>query len=174
MRPTTLRADAQTDIVVDLGCVSYENEDSIHYLINRFHPTVLFGFDPHPAMLEKVAQVNGTTVITARKAAWDRNGFIGLTVNSNCTHVDEMELPYVTTCFDLAAWVRLLPDAKIVLKVDVEGAEYVLLPLLIKTHDIEKFSRLIVEWHTGEYANGYESDREAILSQITCPVEEWH
>ena len=42
-----------TEIVVDLGCCSYQRggqlEDSIHTLIKRFKPAVLFGFDPHPA-----------------------------------------------------------------------------------------------------------------------------
>ena len=61
-----------------------------------------------------------------------------------------------TKAFDLAAWVRTLPEARIVLKVDVEGAEYVLLPHLIAHGLMDRFSHVLVEWHTGEYANGYE------------------
>ena len=42
-----------TDIVVDLGCCGYVRngrmEDSIHTLVKRFKPKILFGFDPHPA-----------------------------------------------------------------------------------------------------------------------------
>ena len=174
MRPTTLRADAQTDVVVDIGCVSYANEDSIQTLIKRFSPTVLFGFDPHPAMREGVGQVNGTTVITARKAAWTQDGFCGLVINGNCTHLDDAGSAAAVRTFDLANWMMLLPDAKVVLKIDAEGAEYPLLTDLLERGAMDNVTRLIVEWHTGEYANGYESDREAILSQITCPVEEWH
>ena len=169
-----------TDIVVDLGCLSYTRgnrvEDSIQTLIKRFKPAVLFGFDPHPALREAVGQVYGTTVITSRRAAWDIDSTVGFTVNGNCTHVGtdrSSETWDQTPCFDLAKWVRMLPDTTMVLKMDVEGAEYVLLPHLIEQGLMDRFSRLLVEWHTGDLANGYESDRDAILAGIDCPVEVW-
>ena len=165
-----------TDIVVDLGCCSYERngklEDSIQTLIKRFKPKILFGFDPHPGLPDAVGQVYGTTVITSRRAAWTNDENVGLCLQGNCTHVDANEEAR-TKAFDLAAWVRTLPKARIVLKVDVEGAEYVLLPHLISHGLMDRFSHLLVEWHEGEYANGYGSDRTSILAGIECPVEEW-
>ena len=165
-----------TDIVVDLGCCSYQRgnrlEDSISTLIKRFKPSVLFGFDPHPALREAVGQVYGTTVITSRRAAWTFDGALGLEIQGNCTHLNA-DVREVAPVFDIAAWVRNLPYVNIVLKVDVEGTEYVLLPHLIEQGLIDRFSRILVEWHTGPYANGYEADRESILEQIPCPVEEW-
>ncbi len=170
----------ETDIVVDLGCCGYERngkmEDSIFTLVKRFKPAVLFGFDPHPGLKEGVGQVHGTTVITSRRAAWTHDVGVGLSVNGNCTHVgadtssgswDE------ALSFDLAKWVRALPFAKIVLKLDVEGAEYVLLPYLIEQDLMDRFSRVLVEWHKGKLANGYESDVASIVKQISCPIEEW-
>jgi hypothetical protein len=165
-----------TEIVVDLGCCSYQRgnqlEDSIQTLIKRFKPTVLFGFDPHPALPDTVGQVYGTTVITSRRAAWTYDGDIGLALQGNCTHV-HIDEEVRTKAFDIASWIRTLPEARIVLKVDVEGAEYVLLPHLIAHGLMDRFSHVLVEWHSGELANGYESDREAILAGIPCPVEEW-
>lgn len=173
-----------TDIVVDLGCCSYQRgnqlEDSIQALIKRFSPTVLFGFDPHPGLPDHVGHVYGTTIVTARRAAWTHNGKLDLELQGNCTHVrdtwsthGEGPQDIAADAFDLAAWVKQLPDVNIVLKVDVEGAEYVLLPHLIEQDLIGRFSRILVEWHTGPTANGYESDRESILAEIQCPVEEW-
>ncbi len=165
-----------TDIVVDLGCCSYQRgprlEDSIQTLIKRFKPTVLFGFDPHPGLPDAVGQVYGTTVITSRRAAWTHNEDIGLALQGNCTHIDAYEKQR-TKAFDIAAWVRALPEARIVLKVDVEGAEYVLLPHLISHGLMDRFSHVLVEWHSEPYANGLESDRESILAEIPCPTEEW-
>ncbi len=165
-----------TDIVVDLGCLSYLRgnlmEDSINALVRRFKPSILFGFDPHPALKEAVGQVHGTTVITSRRAAWTNDEEIGLSLQSNCTHVDLHEKQRTKT-FDLASWVRTLPETGIVLKIDVEGAEYVLLPHLIQHGLIDRFSHILVEWHTGKLANGYETDRESILKEIHCRVEEW-
>src|SRR5262245_38375939 len=82
-----------TDIVVDLGCCSYQRnvggvewlEDSIQSLIKRFKPTVLFGFDPHPALPDAVGEVYGTSVITSRRAAWTWDGNLGLELQGNCT-----------------------------------------------------------------------------------------
>lgn len=164
-----------TEIVVDLGCCSYERvgrlEDSIHTLIKRFKPAVLFGFDPHPGLMDGVGRVYGTTVVTSRRAAWTDNGLIHLELQGNCTHV--VDNSGTTQAFDIADWVRALPEAKMVLKMDVEGAEYVLLPHLIEEGLMDRFSRLLIEWHTGEWAHGYESDRDIILAEIECPVEEW-
>jgi len=167
-----------TDIVIDLGCCSYHRgnrlEDSIVTLVKRFKPKVLFGFDPHPALMEGVGPVYGTTVVTSRRAAWTHEGRLGLTLQGNCTHVG-LEGEDSTKVFDLAAWVSTLPDVNIVLKVDVEGAEYVLLPHLIDWGLMDRFTRILVEWHSGQYTNGLgeESDRESILSKIPGPVEDW-
>lgn len=165
-----------TDIVVDLGCCSYERngrlEDSIQTLIKRFRPRILFGFDPHPGLPDRVDQVYGTTVITSRRAAWTEDISVPLELQGNCTHVTLTGEHFVWG-FDLAAWVRQLPDVNIVLKVDVEGAEYVLLPHLISHGLMDRFSHLLVEWHTEPYANGLEADRASILEGIECPVETW-
>lgn len=165
-----------TDIVVDLGCCGYERngrlEESISTLIKRFKPAVLFGFDPHPGLRDAVGQVYGTIVVTSRRAAWTNDEDVGLCLQGNCTHVDPDEKQRAKA-FDIAAWVRTLPEARIVLKLDVEGAEYVLLPHLIRHGLMDRFSHLLVEWHKGDLANGYESDRGSILAEIACPVEEW-
>jgi hypothetical protein len=165
-----------TDIVVDLGCCSYQHgqfvEDSIQTLIKRFSPTVLFGFDPHPGLPDAVGQVYGTTVVTSRRAAWTHNGEVGLSLQGDCTHVD-LDEEQRAKAFDLAAWIRTLPEARIVLKVDIEGAEYVLLPHLIDQDVMSRFSHVLIEWHEGKLANGFESDRASILAGIQCPVEEW-
>jgi hypothetical protein len=168
-----------TDIVIDLGCCSYERagsvEDSIHTLIRRFKPAVLFGFDPHPGLPDAVGQVYGTAVITSRRAAWTDDEEVGLCLQGNCTHVD-LDEKQRAQAFDFAAWVRTLPEAGIVLKIDVEGAEYVLLPHLISQGLMDRFSHVLVEWHEGRFANGWWSDRASrasILADISCPVEEW-
>lgn len=170
-----------TDIVIDLGCCSYQRgnllEDSITTLIKRFKPKVLFGFDPHPALMDGIGTMYGTTVVTARRAAWTINGRCNIIINGNCTHVGSQawidDSSSKAECFDIASWFQTIPSLKTVLKVDVEGAEYVLLPHLIDMGLIDRFSRILVEWHTGQFANGFESDKASILEGINCPVEDW-
>ena len=152
--------------------IACRRTDSIHTLIKRFRPLVLFGFDPHPALPDTVGQVYGTTVFTSRRAAWTNDEEVGLALQGNCTHVDLNEVGR-TKAFDLAAWVRTLPEARIVLKVDVEGAEYVLLPHLIAHGLMDRFSHVLVEWHPEQTANGFSADREALVAGIPCSTEEW-
>jgi hypothetical protein len=38
---------------------------------------------------------------------------------------------------------------------------------------MDRFSHVLVEWHSEPYANGLEADRASILEGIPCPVEEW-
>ena len=165
-----------TDIVIDLGCCSYQRgdqlEDSIQALVKRFKPTVLFGFDPHPGLKEGIGNVYGSVVVTARKAAWTSNGWVGLAVNGNCTHLDDMQDGVVRT-FDLVDWMLMLPDVPIVMKMDVEGAEYPLLEAMIERGMMGQIARLLVEFHDEPQANGYQTDKASILEHINCPIEEW-
>ena len=167
-----------TDIVVDLGCIGWlapdrrSMEDSISLLVKRFQPAVLYGFDPHPGLQEGIGKAFGTVVMTSQRAAWTFDGQVALELQGNCTHVTE-GLRTDVGCFDLARWILELPKAELVMKMDVEGAEYVLLPHLIEQGAMERVARLLIEWHTGRYANGLESDRDEILDLIDCPVEEW-
>lgn len=153
-------------IVVDLGCVDYfapepgfPDDLSIGPLIERFQPEVLYGFDP---LLEE-ADVDiraGTLVLLEPKAAWTYDGFVGIRPRGMSTNV--FETPVGTTpCFDLARFIRGLPEDEIVVKFDVEGAEYPLLQHLHRTGADERIALILMEWHD-----------EARIS-VRCPIEEW-
>ena len=161
-------------IVVDLGCASYQRgdkqEDSIITLIRRFKPMLYFGFDP--AVQDGVGRVEGTTLVTSRKAAWIHDGRVGFVLDGNCSHVAGDDS--LVHCFDIAQFLTTLPRVDTVLKLDVEGAEYELLPHLLMRDALKNVRQLLVEWHTGKRANGYDEKlKEKILAELTVPVEEW-
>jgi FkbM family methyltransferase len=139
-------------IVIDLGAARYGGDYSIEHLIERFHPEILYAFDPNENFSTHVEKINETLVICDQRAAWTTDGEIpylndGLNSQTRpqCTHWER------ATCFDLATFIRGFdPAYEIVLKMDVEGAEYFLLPHLI-WHEIDKrLSLLLVEWHHRE------------------------
>lgn len=163
-------------IVVDVGCMSYPDhpgDQSIPRLIERFRPFVLYGFDPHPDLIEGWTVQAGTSVRLRRLAAWTYDGEVGYTrkpvvLNDLRAFTSEAEdSPEVVPCFDLAAALTRLAHVD-VLKIDVEGAEYVLLPHLITTGALELVDLLLIEWH--ETPNS----PQAILERlIPCTVEAW-
>lgn len=148
-------------IVVDLGCKSHGNERSIEPLIERFKPQILYGFDPHPQLSEGITGEGRTTVVTARKAAWVFTGESRYHQNGSESHLDPDGTATVET-FDLAAWLHAFPLVPIVLKMDVEGAEHVLLPHLAHTHADRLLDLILVEWHG-----------QPRPVELACKVEPW-
>jgi len=155
-------------IVVDLGCKTYDDTDSIGYLIDRFHPEILFGFDPHPELEEGVEVRDGTVVVTRRLAAWTyRTPLRFMLVDSSSritTYGDE-----TVQAFDFPGWLLTLP-VPVIVKMDIEGAEYEVLRPILKGAD-ERISLLLIEWHPEQpYDAG---SRDWLLGRLRCPVEEW-
>lgn len=151
-------------IVVDLGCATYGGADSIGWLIDRYKPSRLYGFDPQGETGHGWGdvEVDGVPCTFEAKAAWLYDGQVEFRIDENRSAVEAGQ-PSVP-CFDLAEFVYSLPRVD-VLKLDVEGAEYQLLGHLIRTNADEWIGRILVEWHRGE-------DR-LILGSLHCPVEEW-
>jgi hypothetical protein len=157
-------------IVVDVGAMRQGPEESVHKLIARFRPDVLFAFDPHPDFVEGVECVDGSAVVSRRLAAWTHTGVMPLAVDGICTGIDETAADVErTTCFDLSDWLFSLPPVEVVLKLDVEGAEYPLLARLAEQGGDHDLSVVLVEWHPPETAHGWYAERPT----LRCPVKAW-
>lgn len=161
-------------IVVDLGCKPWKNDESVHTLVERFTPDILFGFDPHPETQDGVSRIKDTIAVISRKAAWTKDGWVKVSEAGIGTYVSSASIPsggeLRVQCFDLASFLLALAPTELVVKMDVEGAEY---PLLnrIRFLDVDKvITLLLVEWHTGKLANGYEGRKP----DLRCPVEGWY
>lgn len=148
-------------IVVDLGCKSHENERSIEPLVERFHPQILYGFDPHPELQEGITSEGFTTVVCARRAAWIHDGNHRYHQNGSASHLDT-DGDATVEVFDLAAWLRALPRVPTVLKLDIEGAEHTLLPHLRHRRADELLDLILVEWHG-----------QPLKVDLACEVEPW-
>lgn len=158
-------------IVVDLGCHNHPGhhgatQDSIGELVRRYKPHLLLGFDPHPDQTEGVAKVGKTMVVTRRMAASISDAPIPFRVDglSSGIHADGE----LVEAFDVARLLRTLPG-QVILKLDVEGSEYLLLPHLIAQEVEDRVGLLLVEWHDGPA-----KVRSDILWKLRrCQVEDW-
>jgi len=146
-------------IVIDLGCHTHGDADSIHTLIARFGPRLLYGFDPHPQNLERVITIGTTTVVTARRAAWVTDGPLTFTIDGSRTRIGGN---HQAEAFDLVRWLRTLPRVPTIMKLDVEGAEHEILRHLRANSVDELLDLILVEWHGPPTKLVY-----------ACPVEEW-
>lgn len=157
-------------VVLDVGAARYGDDYSIERLIERFHPTELYAFDPNQA--NSILSPPGTTVYVVRAAAWIYEGEIGFKEDGLRSRLDPDSSTKVS-CIDLARvieGIHLERDPGIVLKLDCEGAEYTLLAHLISKRADEKLDLCLVEWHPIEDP-AY--SRELLESHLRCPLEEW-
>lgn len=160
-------------IVVDLGCATYPgfpDDESTRRLIERFAPDVYFGFDPHPSVVAREWQEGRTRASVERKAAWVSGGRVGYVtkpavLNELRSHVNAAGGEETVECFDLVSFLGVVApwaSGELVLKLDVEGAEYVLLPYLVERGADALLTRILVEWHG-----------DPLDLPLACPVEEW-
>lgn len=72
--------------------------------------------------------------------------------------------PQKTECFDLSKWIKSSFDKNdfIVLKLDIEGAEYEVLDHLINTDVISYINVLCVEWHPNLNVKNINIDRNKL------------
>lgn len=162
-------------IVVDLGCASYPDypeEESVNKLIDRFHPSVLLGFDPMAIPSDTMIGTTRTQIKST--VAWTHDGWAGLWRSDESCHrlKTKVSAEYnaeLVPCFDLAHFILRLPRShEIVLKMDVEGGEYTLLPHLIEQGADERLQLALVEFHELRPA-----ETKEILDSLRCPLEKW-
>ena len=70
-------------------------------------------------------------------------------------------------CIDFSAWMKdnLSPDDNIILKMDIEGSEFRVLPKMIDDDTMDYVNALIVEWHDWEFKQ-LASFKQAIMNVI--------
>lgn len=182
-------------IVIDVGCGKWGGDQSIPSLIEEFQPDMLYGFDPGREGIEAACEdlppveERSCEIALHRAAAWTHDGTVPFVEANLGGHVDPHGKP--VECHDLARLINKLAEtySEIILKIDAEGAEYVLLPHLI-AHDADLCLKLaLVEWHCDVCGYGiwnkthpvpcdgdhemWIARRDEIEQGLRCEVREW-
>lgn len=125
-------------------------------------------------LFEPDARIEGPAQ-TRREAAWVHDGsmefFYGDPQSSTLVHdkttgaVDYTH-PIIVPCFDLARWVQRFDGYdQVVLKLDIEGAEYAVLEHMLEQSVLGIVTHLYVDWHW--YKIGVsEQVHHALISRI--------
>lgn len=170
-------------IVADVGCCTYDlgdhMEESIATLIERFHPSFYYGWDPSPDQLDLSLTIGGTSAEFRRAAAatFDgemdfSHGGLSATVMRDSERWGHHTVSKVP-CFDFSAWVASHAGHDIVVKLDCEGAEFAIVTKMLFDHTDRFVKLLLVEWHDRFLGSAYADLRANLMEHLTCPVEEW-
>jgi FkbM family methyltransferase len=159
-------------VVVDIGCFTYPDADSVAALIEAYHPSHLYGFDAHPHQLPAETRMNGTSVHLERAAVGDHEGvgYWHFLNGGPGSYVDSDTAGTTTELLDLAVFLRWLvaehPGEPVVLKLDCEGAEMPLMEHLRATGTDWLLAEILVEFHG-------QDGTEKLSRSMACKVKPW-
>lgn len=123
------------------------------------------------------------------KAVWIYDGFINFfldqkkgygssVIKEKKTGKLDKDNPDRVECIRLSSFIDKISNDydEIILKLDIEGAEYAVLKDMLETGSINNISKLMIEWHYNKI-NLSEKDHLALLRRLEdsgIPVEEWN
>jgi FkbM family methyltransferase len=124
------------------------------------HDTVTISFEPIPYFAGQLKEIykDDELVIIKNAAVWVNNDVKKFYVHKEITDGSSLltlyggveEGYYIdVTCFDLSSWIKntFTTDDYLILKLDIEGAEYEVLNKMIEEGTINMINELWGEWH---------------------------
>lgn len=173
------------NVFIDLGCYNGDTVEEFKNWRRVAFPGredwVIHGFDPNPYFEEAWSII--PDVEFHQKAAWIEDGKsefslsdIGSTLMKSKNTWDAGEKVTVET-FDFSEWVKQFKDDFVVLKMDIEGAEFLLLDKMINDGTITIPDWLMVEFHPNKVAEYNSRDKDIFIERIKnlkVRILEWH
>lgn len=180
------------NVYIDLGC--YDG-DSVEQFRNwckiAFDPEwewQIFAFDPNPRFRESWERKTGRGTKFQSKAAWIHDGEIEFAVDGTENPLGSTVMPgkksiwdhfekITVPCFDFSEFLKAFHDAFVVVKMDIEGAEFPILEKMIQDGTIKIPALLAVEFHPNKVVEYSTTDKIDLIDRIKpfCPrLVEWH
>jgi len=143
--------------------------------VRRRHPAIPIHF------FEKAVWVHEGTMDFFLATEWGPNYRGGSTLLAghikNAAKVDYSQ-PVAVRCIDFSRWIRRNFSQRddLVVKMDIEGAEYPVLEMMVADGTIDYVTELIVEFHWQMNENLSQERHEALLAALDgrVLVSEWH
>lgn len=152
---------------------------------NRYH---IFSFEPNPAFSDCFSTFKNHTFIP--EAVWTKNGKLtfydslqddkygGTVREDKSTGNVDYNNPIEVDSLDFSSWVasNFSDEDFVILKLDIEGAEYDVLPKMIKDGSFDKINLFFVEWHVDKVNIDMETHRNIVksLKSLNFTPYDWH
>lgn len=178
-------------IFIDLG--SYDGDTIEQFfnwgkLIGDPYDFYIFGFEPNLKFREqhKSLQKNKRNVKIENKAAWTYDGTLAFWVDlanepvgstamkSKAEKLESVE--ELVQCFDFSMWLKQFKDDYVIVKMDIEGAEFPVLEKMLSDGTAEIPDKLFVEFHPNKVIEYTTTDKNDLIKRFKkfVDIEEWH
>ena len=120
------------------------------------------------------------------KAVWIKDGvkefyrdidgkrYSGSLIKSKRTGRLDKKNPLIVETVDFSIWVKnnLNKSDYIILKMDIEGAEYEVISKMIKDNSFSYINELWIEWHWNKIKLPKDK-HDVLVNKITIPIKKW-
>ena len=117
----------------------------------------IHSFECNPKLYDTLSKLKSENVHVYNQAVWTYNGDINFyigdihsssLIKKKITGNLDINNPVKVPCVDIAQFIRQFHiDDYIILKLDIEGAEYAVIEHLYKTDTLKYINKLYGEWH---------------------------
>lgn len=145
-------------VVLEIGII---RTSPVETEVAKYPEILFYVFEPRPHEAPRFDNLGLKNLVFVPKAVWNKNEmrtmFIGgkgdaassLTHDRGCKYYP----PITVECIDFDQWTRanLNCDDYNVIRADIEGSEFVVLPHLIDKGSIDYFKEIQIEWHRRKF-----------------------
>lgn len=174
---------------IDLGCHSGDTIQQFCYwsgLIAPYNEFEIFGFDPlskYKQQWQDMTEKNKRLHFYS-SAVWIKDGEIEFNQRDGDYDVGSSIMPTKkdwdlgskesVTCIDFSKWLsELIKPELVIVKMDIEGAEYKVLQKMIDDGTDKLVDKLFVEWHRTRLTDYDPALEKEIIKKLHCEVYEW-
>lgn len=149
----------------------------------------IYAFEPNPNVnrgVEKLAE-RKVNVTFSNKAAWINDGEIEFAVDSSNTplgstvedskhNIWDNNEHITVECFDFSEWIKQFKDDYVIVKMDIEGAEFPILEKMLQDKTVKYMDKLLCEFHPNKVARYTSDDKADLIKRLSKYTEviEWH
>lgn len=180
----------QRKIFIDLG--AYNGDTIEMFMLGLIEPNPeqfeIYGFEPSPDQIKPLKYLAekypGLNIF--HKAAWIENCQLEFTVDESADPLGSTLMRSKRNwgagkivkvwCFDFDRWIKKFEGDYVVVKMDIEGAEFPLLRKLIASGNIKIISKLWVEFHPNKVTDFTTTEKDELIDQLKTLTEfrSWH
>lgn len=179
------------NIYVDLGAYDGDTVKQFRNWRKLAFPLLtdwqIYAFDPNPIFKEKWETKKDEHTFFEQKAAWIFDGEIEVAIDSAPEPLGTTVMPgkkkiwdvsekITVPCFDFPLWLKQFRGQYIVVKMDVEGAEFPILQRMLEIGTANVPQYLLVEFHPNKVEEYTTEDKIDLIKRLErhTKVLEWH
>lgn len=180
------------NVFVDLGCYDGDTVEEFRNWRKIAFPDKedwkIYAFDPNPKFKDIWETKKDEHTEFHHKAAWISDGIIEVAIDSSEEPLGTTVMPgkkkiwdnnekISVECFDFPHWIETFENDFVVVKMDIEGAEFPILERMLYLGTARIPAYLLVEFHSNKVEEYSTDDKNRLIRKLKnngANVLEWH